>query len=63
MDTLLQLLDFKNEIELQKWLLKVNVKGFVIKDGEFTVASSQDLTDSIDSLLKLYSSVDPNMKI
>ena len=54
MKALLNLLEFTDEISLQKWLIQNKLKGYSIVDGRFSVASTGDLTTSIDDLLKSF---------
>ena len=56
MKTLSGLLDFKDEIVLQKWLLSGNFQGYTIKDGMFSVTSNSDLSTSIDALINSFGS-------
>jgi hypothetical protein len=52
---LAELMEFQDTIDLQKWILKSNFKGFIIEDGQFRIQSSDlDLTESIDNLIKSF---------
>ncbi|MHA2364236.1 MAG: hypothetical protein ACXAC7_09785 [Candidatus Hodarchaeales archaeon] len=51
MDLLANILEFENSVNLQKWLINADFKGYIIENGEFKVVSQDDLTTSIDNLI------------
>ena len=62
MNILTKLLEFNDLMALHEWLLNSDFKGYVIKDGKFTITSTTDLTQSIDDLVASFDEIKSKAK-